>query len=95
MAISSVDLVPGLIAITPTPFFISIGGYSPTNMIYSLVGLISLQEGAIFILDLVFWSGRSLPIAMRLSREVSYFPIYTLTVVFNGLEAISLEAEFA
>ena len=95
VARSSVDLVPGLIFITPAPFCISIEGHSPTNSIYSPVGHISLQEGTIFILDLVFWSGRSLPIAMRLSIGVSYSPIYTLIVVFSGLEAISLEAEFA
>jgi hypothetical protein len=43
----------------------------------------------------VFWKGRSFPTAMRLGIGLSYSPIYTLTVVFSGLEAISLEAKFA
>ena len=56
------------------------------------MGRISLED-ALFIGDLVFWSGRSLPVARRLSIGVSYPPIYILAVFPYILEVILKEAE--
>jgi hypothetical protein len=60
----------------------------------SPVGHISLQEGAIFILDLVVLSVRSHPIAKRLITRVSSHPIYKLAMFYKSLEARFIGAEF-
>jgi hypothetical protein len=64
--------------------------------IHSIIqwGRISLQEGALFIVDLVIWSVRSLPTARRFITGVLYHPIYRFAVGFSDLEAKEEEAEF-
>jgi hypothetical protein len=57
------------------------------------VGRISLQEGTLFIVDLVIWSVRSLPTTRRFITRVLYHPIYRFAVGFSGLEAKEEEAE--
>jgi hypothetical protein len=56
--------------------------------------MFSLEEGAMLTGDLVFWKGRSFPIAWSFGIGFSYHPVYSLAFGFSGLEAIFKEAEF-
>jgi len=60
-----------------------------------LLWRISIQEGTLFLVDLVSWSGRSLPIAWRFIGGFLQPPIYSLALGFSYLEVIFKEDEFA
>jgi hypothetical protein len=59
------------------------------------VGSISLEEGRLFMGDLVFWRGGSLPTTRGFITGVFYHPFYTLTIGFNDLVVIFKEVKFA
>jgi hypothetical protein len=90
---STIELLPGVVVTTLAPFCIGVLRYFPAKPLYHLVGCISLQEGTLFIEDLVIWSVRSLPTARRFITRVSHHPIYRLTVALNDLVLIFKEAE--
>jgi hypothetical protein len=84
----TIELLPRVFSTTISPFFIPGCGYFPAYPFYYSMGHISLEEGVLFIEDLVILSVISLPTSRRFILLVSNHLIYRLAFCLNGLVVI-------